>query len=169
MEVSVLIIVSSCLLGMHAKYDGSISNKNELLQKYSHLGRFIPVCPEQLGGLPTPRPPAEITEGSGESVLEGKARVRNILGEDISSRFVKGAEQLLYIAKAFPVKAAILKERSPSCGVHGIYDGNFSGSAKKGRGVAAALLKQNKIPVYSEEELTEELLRKLLEVENGQM
>ncbi len=169
MEVFALIIVSSCLLGIYAKYDGSVSNKNELLLKYSHLGRYIPVCPEQLGGLPTPRPPAEIAEGSGESVLEGKARVRNILGEDVSSRFVKGAGQLLYITKAFPIKAAILKERSPSCGVHGIYDGTFSGSTKEGRGVAAALLKQNKIPVYSEEELTEELLRKLLEVEDGQL
>ena len=67
-----MILVSSCLLGVHAKYDGTTSNKNELLMKYCHLGKYIPVCPEQLGGLRTPRNPVEILGGSGDDVLKGK-------------------------------------------------------------------------------------------------
>ncbi len=149
-----MIMVSSCLLGIHAKYDGTLTNKNELLMKYSHLAKYLPVCPEQMGGLPTPRPPAEIT---GCSVI-------NSIGRDVTGQYKKGAEQCLYLTTIFNVKAAILKERSPSCGVHEIYDGSFRHVVRKGKGVTAALLSENGVPVYSEEDLTEELLCKLLEL-----
>lgn len=155
-------MVSSCLLGVYAKYDGTITNKNDLLLKYSHLGRYLPVCPEQLGGLTTPRPPVEIIDGSGEDVLQQKTRIVNDLGKDVTSQFIKGAEQCLYLTAIFPVRAAILKERSPSCGANKIYDGSFSHVTRKGRGVTAAILSAKGIPVYSEEDLTEELLCKLL-------
>ncbi len=148
-----MIMVSSCLLGIHAKYDGAATNKNDLLMKYSHLGKYLPVCPEQLGGLPTPRPPAEITGGL----------VINNIGQDVTAKFKKGAEQCLYLAAIFPLKAAILKERSPSCGVHKVYDGSFRHIALEGKGVTAALLSEKGIPVYSEEDLTETLLCELLE------
>lgn len=150
-----MIMVSSCLLGIHAKYDGSSTNKNDLLMKYSHLGQYLPFCPEQLGGLHTPRPPVEIIDG-GKTI--------NSLGEDVTGPFKKGAQQSLYLTEIFPVKAAILKERSPSCGVHKIYDGSFRHIIKEGRGVTAQILAAKGIPVYSEEDLTEELLFKLLEL-----
>lgn len=149
-----MIIVSSCLLGIHAKYDGTLTNKNDLLIKYAHLGKYLPVCPEQLGGLPTPRPPAEIT---GDAVI-------NSNGEDVTYQFKKGAQQCLYLASVFSVKAAILKERSPSCGVHKVYDGSFSQVVRDGKGITAALLSEIGIPVYSEEDLTKELLCELLEL-----
>lgn len=157
-----MILVSSCLLGIYAKYDGTRTNENSLLMKYKDRGKYIPVCPEQLGGLCTPRHPVEIIGGSGEDVLKGQARTKNNHGEDVTTQFIRGAEQVLYIASNFPVQAAILKERSPSCGVSCIYDGSFSHLVRAGRGVAAAILNQRKIPLYSEEELTEELLQELL-------
>jgi uncharacterized protein YbbK (DUF523 family) len=130
--------------------------------KYCHLGKYLPICPEQLGGLTTPRAPVEIIHGSGEEVLKGIAKIKNNLGKDVTAEFRKGAEQLLYISQKMPVTAAILKERSPSCGVHKIYDGSFKHVVKEGKGVAAAMLYQHNIPVFSEEEMTEELLRELL-------
>jgi len=159
-----MILVSSCLLGLNVKYNGE-SNAHPLLMQYSYLGKYIPICPEQLGGLPTPRSPLEIEEGSGEDVLKLQKRVINKQGEDFTAQFLKGAEQALMIARTFPVKAAILKERSPSCGVHQIYNGNFNHTLKKGKGVTAALLCKYGIPIYSETELKEGLLKKLLSLE----
>ncbi|MDR3562549.1 MAG: DUF523 domain-containing protein [Negativicutes bacterium] len=156
-----MIIISTCLLGIYSKYDGG-SNLQPLLAKYSHRGRFIPLCPEQLGGLPTPRQPAEIDCGCGSDVLEGKAKVMDKSGVDRSSWFVKGAQEVAAIVHSFPVTAAILKERSPSCGVHLIYDGSFGHVVKSGQGVTATLLKQLGIPLYSETDITEELLLELL-------
>lgn len=156
-----MIIVSSCLLDIHSKYDGH-SNANELLMQYSHLGQYLPLCPEQLGGLTTPRPPVEIIGGSGEDVLFNGMRARDEQGRDVTAEFVKGAAEVLKIARAFPVAAAILKERSPSCGSSLIYDGTFQHITKPGQGVTAALLRSHGIPVYAETELTRELLMQLL-------
>ncbi|MFA4884795.1 MAG: DUF523 domain-containing protein [Desulfotomaculaceae bacterium] len=150
-----MIMISSCLLGVHTRYDGTVTNKNDLLMKYCYLGKYLPVCPEQLGGLTTPRPPVEITGGSA---------VNNI-GQDVTAQFIKGAEQCLYLAAIFSVKAAILKERSPSCGVHKIYDGSFRHVVREGKGLTAALLGENGIKIYSEEDLTEALLCGLLELQ----
>lgn len=157
-----MILVSSCLLGIYAKYDGTLTNKNSLLLKYKDCGKYIPVCPEQLGGLCTPRFPVEIMGGTGEDVLAGSVKAKNDHGEDVTPQFIRGAQQVLYITKILPIKAAILKERSPSCGVNLIYDGTFQHVVREGRGVTAAILKQYKIPVFSEGDLTEELLQELL-------
>jgi uncharacterized protein YbbK (DUF523 family) len=159
-----MILVSSCLLGVYAKYDGTMTNQNECLMKYCHLGKYIPVCPEQLGGLCTPRKPVELIGGSGCDVLCGSAKAENSLREDVTEQFRRGAEETLRLTRIFPVRAAILKERSPSCGVHKIYDGEFSHVLKEGSGVTAELLRQNGIEIYSEEDLSEELLRRLLDL-----
>lgn len=156
-----MIIVSSCLLGIYAKYDGG-SNAHELLGRYTRRGKYIPVCPEQLGGLPTPRQPVEIVSGNGQDVLAGVSMAVSKGGDDVSMHFVRGAREVAAIVRAFPVTAAILKERSPSCGVNLIYDGSFNHVTKTGQGVTAAILKQLNIPLYSEADLTEELLLKLL-------
>ncbi|MEG6584025.1 DUF523 domain-containing protein [Dendrosporobacter sp. 1207_IL3150] len=157
-----MIIVSSCLLGYESRYDGG-SNSNPLLMKYLSRGKFIPVCPEQLGGLSTPRCPAEIINGCGGEVLVGKAKVQGKHGDDFTKGFVCGARQVLDLANKHSVKAAILKERSPSCGANYIYDGSFSRTIKSGKGITAALLSDNNIVVYSEEEITDEVLLGLLE------
>jgi uncharacterized protein YbbK (DUF523 family) len=156
-----MIIVSACLLGLNTKYDGK-TNAYALLQKYSALGKFIPVCPEQLGGLPTPRVPVEISEGTGQDVLLGRGIVRGAQGEAVTSQFIQGATEVLKIVRMFKVTAAILKERSPSCGVNYIYDGSFTHLVKPGQGVTAALLQEQDLPIYSEEDLTEERLKELL-------
>lgn len=156
-----MIIVSACLLGLNTKYDGK-TNTDALLQKYSAMGKFIPVCPEQLGGLPTPRAPVEIIGGTGQDVLSGRCVAQGEQGEAVTKEFILGAKEVLKIVEMVPVTAAILKERSPSCGVNYIYDGSFSHLIKSGQGVTAALLKEYNIPIYSEEGLTEEQLVELL-------
>ena len=156
-----MIIVSACLLGLNTKYDGK-TNAHALIQKYSAMGKFIPVCPEQLGGLSTPRVPVEIIGGTGQDVLSGRCVVQGEPGEVVTSEFILGAKEVLKIVRMFEVTAAILKERSPSCGVNYIYDGSFSHRMKLGQGVTAAILKEHNIPIYSEEGLTEERLVELL-------
>ncbi|EHQ90777.1 DUF523 domain-containing protein [Desulfosporosinus youngiae] len=156
-----MILVSSCLLGLNAKYNGE-SNAHALIQNYTSLGRFIPVCPEQLGGLPTPRDPVEIINGTGWEVLQGKSSARGEHGDEVSLQFIQGAKEVLKIVGMVSVTAAILKERSPSCGVNYIYNGSFAHRLIPGQGVTAALLKQRDIPIYSEEELTEEGLIELI-------
>jgi uncharacterized protein YbbK (DUF523 family) len=105
-----------------------------------------------LGGCATPRLPAEIQDGEGKDVLEGKAKVVRKDGTDVSGEFIKGAEEVLKIAKFMNINMAILKARSPSCGKGSIYDGAFSGTLKKGNGVTAELLERNGIKVVTEEE-----------------
>jgi len=157
-----MILVSACLLGLNTKYNGE-SNAHSLIQRYSSSGKLIPVCPEQLGGLPTPREPVEIINGSGHEVLIGRCLTQGESGEVVISQFIKGANEVLKIAEMLNVTAAILKERSPSCGVNYIYDGSFAHRIIPGQGVTAALLREHKIPLYSEEDLTEELLKELLD------
>jgi len=135
-------LCSACLLGVNCRYNGKNAlNKKvvELLEKET----LIPVCPEQLGGLPTPREPAEIV---------GK-RVITRSGKDVTENFMRGARETLRIAKLFGVKEAVLKQGSPSCGCGRIYDGTFSGKTVKGDGVTAALLKRHGIKVVTEEDL----------------
>jgi len=137
-------ICSSCLLGINCAWNGS----NKLNQKVVELSKkeiLIPVCPEQLGGLPTPREPSE---QKGEKVVSKS-------GKDVTKNFKKGAEEVLKIAKLFNIKEAILKQKSPSCGSGLIYDGTFSGIITRGDGVTASLLKNNNIRVISEEDVKE--------------
>ncbi|TGE39013.1 DUF523 domain-containing protein [Desulfosporosinus fructosivorans] len=161
-----MIIVSACLLGLNTKYDGT-TNAQALIQKYSSSGKFIPVCPEQLGGLPTPRSPMEIVNGTGKDVLLGRCAVQGEQGEVVTSKFVLGAKEVFKIVEMVKVTAAILKERSPSCGVNHIYDGSFSHHLRAGQGVTAAILKEHNVPVYSEVELSEERILKLLRDDEG--
>ncbi len=144
-------IVSACLAGLNTRYDGK-SNPNKEVIKMVLSGEAVAVCPEQLGGLPTPRPHLEIKGGDGNAVLDGKAKVFNCKGEDKTKEFVKGANATLKIAKECGAKEAIFAQRSPSCGCGKIYDGSFSGKLKDGDGVTTALLKRNGIKVISSDE-----------------
>jgi len=144
-----MIIVSACLVGINCKYDG----KNNFVEGIAELmkkGIIMPICPEQLGGLETPRLPAEIVGGGGKEVLEGKGRVLRINGEDVTKEFIKGAEESLYIARYVKPEALILKSKSPSCGFGKIYDGTFSKTLKDGNGVTAELLSQNGFIILNE-------------------
>jgi uncharacterized protein YbbK (DUF523 family) len=145
------IIVSACLTGVHCRYDQKHC-LDKRMEKMMKNGEAIPVCPEQLGGLPTPRNPAEIVGGTGEDVLDGKARVIDCTGKDVTKAFMQGAYETLRIAQATGAKKAILKEASPSCGSCLIYDGTFQGKKKPGMGVTVALLRRNGIEVTSEKE-----------------
>ena len=136
------ILISACLLGVCCRYDGEskpIMQTVALMERY-HL---IPVCPEQLGGLSTPREPSERQDGA----------VRMKSGADVTAQYRRGAEQALHLARLYGCRAAVLKEHSPSCGSGEIYDGTFSGRLMPGDGVTAALLKENGIAVYGESEI----------------
>ncbi|MCY3551646.1 MAG: DUF523 domain-containing protein [Candidatus Poribacteria bacterium] len=141
-------IVSACLLGVRCRYDGGDS-QNETAMKQKETSELIPVCPEESGGLPTPRPPAEIVGGDGEDVLNGKAKVMTVDGRDVTDAYLKGAHHALQVAQAHGATQVILKARSPSCGCGDIYDGTFSGTLTSGDGVTTALLKRHGITVTS--------------------
>ena len=117
-------------------------------------GRAVLVCPEEEGGLGTPRPPAEIVGGDGHDVLAGRARVVTKAGVDVTDEYVRGAEIALAKARASGATQAVLKARSPSCGKGCIYDGTFTRTPSVGDGVTAALLQENGIEVVTDEELT---------------
>lgn len=138
------VLVSACLLGVNCRYNGIPGGDEavkELLVREDIL--FIPVCPEQLGGLSTPRTPSE---RKGE-------RVYSFEGEDRTDAFFNGARETLRLAKMYGCEAAILKERSPSCGNGFVYDGTFSHTQVPGDGVCTGLLKKNGICVFGESEL----------------
>ena len=156
-----MILISACLLGRNVKYSGG-NNLCQWLAKYYNTNDFIAICPECFGVLPIPRPPAEIQGGSGEDVLNGSAKVTDKDGKDVTQNFISGAQKALALAKKHNANYAILKARSPSCGCGTIYDGSFSGGKCNGNGVAAALLMQNGIKVYTEETITEAELIKIL-------
>ncbi len=144
------ILVSACLLGVNCKYNGGNNNCEGLL-KYLKTHQLIPVCPEQLGGLTTPRGPAEIQQGTGKDVLDGRAEVMNEKGENVTEAFVKGASETLMLARLYDCSIAILKAKSPSCGCGQIYDGSFSHIVKEGSGVCAELLTDAGIIVLNED------------------
>ena len=135
-------IVSACLAGIKCRWDGT-SKPNKLIIELIEKGRAIPLCPEQLGGLPTPRLAAE-QKGN---------RVFAENGTDVTDKFLKGANEGLKIAKIVNCKEAILKSKSPSCGCGEIYDGTFTNKLIKGDGIFTRVLKQNGIKVVSDEEL----------------
>ena len=140
------MIVSACLAGMPCRYDGAARPDAEIVRAVAE-GRAVVACAEQLGGLPTPRPPAEIVGGDGADVLDGVARVLTDTGEDVTAEFVSGAEAVASIARSNGASAAVLQARSPSCGCGEIYDGSHSGTRVSGDGVLAALLKREGITV----------------------
>lgn len=147
-----MMLVSACLAGVKCKYNGGNNYVREAAELLSR-GEAVPVCPEQLGGCTTPRPAVEIQDGTGADVLDGRRRVKNRDGEDVTDQFIRGAEETLRIAVLTGADKAVLKARSPSCGCGRIYDGTFSGTVREGSGVAAELLTRNGIKVVTEEEL----------------
>lgn len=145
-----MILVSACLCGLKCRYDGQ-SNTIEEIVELLNKGEVIPVCPEQLAGLTTPRLPVEIVNGEGKDVLCGNAKVVSKDNDtDCTDKFIKGAQRTLEIAKALNIKKAILKQKSPSCGYGQIYDGTFKGKLINGNGVTAQLLHDNSIEICDE-------------------
>lgn len=147
-----MILVSACLLGINCKYNGD-NNKNDEVVEYLRDKQFIIICPEQLGGMSTPREPSEIVRLDGEAVIKGQTSVINNKRLDVTRKFKQGAQESLKIAQIYNCKEAILKEGSPSCGSNYIYDGTFSGKKIDGVGVTTALLRINGIKVMNEKEL----------------
>lgn len=141
------ILVSACLLGTNCKYSGGNNLCSKLMRLAEHQP-LIPVCPEQLGGLPTPRPPAE---RQGDAVVTCE-------GNDVTAQYQKGAEEALKLAQLFGCDTAILKARSPSCGHGIIYDGTFAGTKIPGSGVTAALLEKAGLTIYTELDLPDSLI-----------
>jgi uncharacterized protein YbbK (DUF523 family) len=146
------ILVSACLLGRPVRYDGTGRRSDDtLFNQWRDEGRLVPFCPEVGGGLPVPRPPAEIVGGLGGDVLDGRARVLTRDGTDVTPHFVAGARQALERARAYDVRLAILKESSPSCGSLQVFDGTFAGRRIPGEGVTTALLERHGISVFTED------------------
>jgi uncharacterized protein YbbK (DUF523 family) len=146
------VLVSACLGGRACRFDGS-SNRDDWVSRLVASGRAVLACPEEDGGLATPRPPAEIVGGDGNDVLEGRARVVTQTGEDVTDAYLRGAEAALRAARRAGAGVAVLKARSPSCGRGQIYDGSFSRTLATGDGVTAAMLRRHGIDVLTEEEL----------------
>lgn len=149
-----IYLVSACLLGQNCKYNGK-NNYNKAFWKLVKTKKIVPFCPEQAGGLTTPRLPAEIQGKDGFDVLKGNSKVVTCDGVDVTKNYVKGAKETLKIIKLFGVQRAILKSKSPSCGCKYIYNGDFSGKLKKGVGVTAAYLKIRGIETLDSNEFLE--------------
>ncbi len=139
------LLISACLLGVACRYDGRSKPMNaETLRALKDRYHLIPICPETLGGLPTPRIPAE---------AQPDRTVKRADGKDVTTEYQKGAEEALRLATLFDCKLALLKERSPSCGNGQIYNGTFSGILIPEDGTTAALFKRNDIQVFGESEI----------------
>ena len=141
-----MIFVSGCLVGINCKYNGG-NNFNEKIFNMVKEGKAIPICPEQLGGLSTPRKSSEI------KIIDGKRRVVDNQNNDVTEDFKKGAKEALELAKKLNITKAILQPRSPSCGVGKIYSGNFDGKLIDGDGITAELFRENGIEVISCDEI----------------
>lgn len=136
------VLISACLLGVDCKYNGS-NNKldDKIIHSLKEKYNLIPVCPEIMGGMPTPRNPVEISDG----------KVFDYDGEEFTKEFEKGSEEVVKLAKLYDTTIAILKENSPSCGSNYIYDGTFNHQKIKGMGIAAHKLSKENIKLFSEE------------------
>jgi uncharacterized protein YbbK (DUF523 family) len=141
------LLISACILGVNCKYNGK-NNYNPLVEKLKERYILIPICPEEMGGLSTPRNPSEILN---DKVISSK-------GDDVTNNFFDGANKALDIAKKENISKALLKEGSPSCGSNYIYDGTFTKTKINGMGITARLLNNNNIKIYNEDEI--ELLLK---------
>lgn len=151
------VLISSCLLGNPVRYDGrGVPHDHAVLARWLQEGRVVAVCPEVAGGMPIPRPPAEIEPGKdAASVLSGDARVVAVTGEDVTVPFVRGARAALAAAQARGIRLAVLKEGSPSCGSGYVYDGHFASRRQVGIGVTAELLRRAGVHVFSEHQWAE--------------
>ncbi|WP_449536363.1 DUF523 domain-containing protein [Ferdinandcohnia sp. Marseille-Q9671] len=149
-----MILVSSCLAGLEVRYNGTHSLDNRI-NKLVGENKAVTICPELLGGFSTPREPAEIVGGDGEDVLDGRAKVVEQSGKDVTELYIKGAYATLEKAKKINATIVVLKENSPSCGSSMIYNGEFKGKKIVGNGVTSSLLKRNGLQVISEEQFVE--------------
>lgn len=150
------VLVSACLLGERVRYHGGDARVEDvILERWRSEGRLVPACPEVAGGLPVPRPAAEMVGGDGTQVLEGGASVRDRAGRDVTRAFLGGARDALDVALARGARLAILKDGSPSCGSSYVYDGTFRGQRSEGMGVTAAVLAAGGIRVFSERQVAE--------------
>lgn len=136
------VAVSACLLGHPCRFDGT-SHLNEKVVAIGNTRQLVPICPEALGGLPTPRPPAEIVTDE-----RGSRRVVDVDGNDLTANYAQGAARALAIALDHECGCAILTEKSPSCGCGKVFDGTFSGKLIKGNGITAQLFLDADIPVW---------------------
>ncbi|MDQ1534538.1 MAG: hypothetical protein QOF28_2299 [Actinomycetota bacterium] len=146
------ILVSACLLGTCCNHEGRASPRPRV-QALSASARLVPICPEVVGGLATPRRAAEIVGGDGAAVLAGSARVRTADGDDVTAAYTRGAAAAVELARATGATRAVLKARSPSCGSVDVYDGAFTRTLHSGAGVTAAALRAAGIDVVSDEEI----------------
>jgi uncharacterized protein YbbK (DUF523 family) len=140
------ILVSACLLGEKVRYHGGDARcASAILARWQDEGRLVPFCPEVAGGLPVPRPAAEIVD----------ARILTREGSDVTAYFLEGAHEAAALAAREGIRVAVLKEGSPSCGSGFVYDGNFTGARRPGRGVTTALLEEQGLRVFAEHQLEE--------------
>lgn len=146
------VVVSACLAGVACTHEAQPKTREWAVRLVAE-GRAVPVCPEVAGGLPIPRPAAEIQGGGGADVLDGRARVRTQAGDDVTESYVGGARKAVDAARASGATLAILKARSPSCGCGAIYDGTFSKALKEGDGVTVAALRRAGVEVASDEDV----------------
>ncbi|MEU9618602.1 MULTISPECIES: DUF523 domain-containing protein [unclassified Streptomyces] len=140
------VLVSACLSGVPCRFDGRGKESAAVAEAVADR-RPVAFCPEVAAGLPTPRRPAEIVGGDGHDVLDGRARVVDDTGRDVTREFVDGARRALDAARRSGCTEALLMPRSPSCGRGTVYDGTFTGELREGDGVTAALLERHGIPV----------------------
>ena len=149
------ILISACLAGLPVRYNGSAKPLfHDAVERWRAEGRLVTLCPELSGGFQVPRPPAEIENGlGGEDVLDGRARVLEVSGGDVSAAYIAGARIALDVARENGCRHALLIDGSPSCGSGFVYDGTFSGIRHAGQGVTAALLRRGGIAVYSDREV----------------
>jgi len=148
------VLVSACLLGERVRYDGGTCPvSGEIFNRWDLEGRLVPICPETAGGLPTPRPAAEIIRTGDESGMQETGEVRTRHGDDVTDSFLAGARQALGLARRHGIRIAILKDGSPSCGSTLINDGSFSGRKMPGAGITTRLLRRHGIHVFSEHQI----------------
>ena len=156
----VKILVSTCLVGINSQWNEGSAKVDDVVELVKS-GKAVFLCPEQLGGLSTPRDPAEIEAGkTAKDVLEGKGKVITRTGTDVTKQYVSGAQRLLAFCQEIGIETAILKAGSPSCGSRETYDGTFSNTMRPGKGITAELLDQNGIEVYNEENVPEKILER---------
>ncbi|MGH2785772.1 MAG: DUF523 domain-containing protein [Actinomycetota bacterium] len=146
------VLISACLAGVPCTYAAEAKTRDWALALMTE-GRGVAVCPEVAGGLPVPRPEAEIVGGHGPDVLDGRARVVSIDGEDVTENYLRGAEVAIGAARRSGARLAVLKARSPSCGCGAIYDGSFEDRTVAGDGVTAAALKRQGLDVVTDEDV----------------
>lgn len=146
------VLVSACLAGVACTYEAQPKTRDWAVKLVAE-GRAVLVCPEVAGGLGIPRPEAEIVGGDGGDVLDGRGRVVNVDGVDVTEEYLAGARAAVSAARRMATPLAVLKARSPSCGCGQIYDGTFTGSRRTGDGVTAAMLKREGVPVFGDEDI----------------